>query len=517
MKRSRRRSLPKLPRLPLLASGLPLLGLACAGPPVAANDPPAIVARAADTPAEKLPPPTEKLPPPTAAPQQPRAVPVSLDTVLRLACDQNAQIALAREKVRDATAQQCVAELAWLPNVYLGMAYWRHEGGIQAPDGTLVRASDSAIFAGGELNAVFDPKDYAFRKVDAERRVWQQKGELSRISNETLLEATTTYIDLLMARTSEAIARETEKHEGDLFKSLRDLVKVSESAKIDLETLEAETQGHRLAIVKVRQQGDAAASKLAYLLGMDPSVQLMPIDDRLAPFALADSRPPVEELVARALANGPGVRELEGLLSLVQSSMEKAKGPGALLPIFEVRMAEGAFGAGPGDSMTWDNRWDLCVQARWNLTDLVTARDRQRVADSKLQQIHLTQQDLRGKLASGVHEAREAIVSGGQEILFGAQQIKHATRAYERARERWQARPPEYPVNELQVLQALRAMELAHVRYLEAVSAYDKAQLRLLLLTGAAGCGSGACAAPEHPVPTDAAAPPATPSWTKPQ
>jgi outer membrane protein TolC len=458
-----------------------LLAIGCAQQTIALLpvEPPAAVFRATAG---------EMVQAPVAA-QAPDALPISLDIVLRLACEQNSQIAMAREKLSEAFHQQNAADLAWLPNVYLGAAYWRHEGGIQNEDGTLIHSSTGALFAGTELKAELDAKEAAFQKVNASRQVWQRKGELSKITSETLLEAATTYIDLLLARTTEAIALQLEKDSRELLESARKLAKTEPPADLQAIALESESKGHKAAIAKVHQQGDAAALKLAQLLGLDPNAKLMPIDDRLAAFALADVNTPIEELVSRALANGPGIREMEGLLGVVQSSIEKAKGPGMLMPILELRVAEGGFGAGPGDDMRWDNRMDVYAQVRWNLTDFCKSRDQQRIADSKLHQLVLTQQELRQKLTVGVHEARSAALSGEDQIRLGAEQIQQACKAYQISQFRRENYSEQrYKVTELQALQALRTLEAAHLRYLEAASNYDKAQLRLLVLTGATTC-----------------------------
>lgn len=503
MRLSRPRRLPVLRRLPWLAASLPLFALGCAQQTIALSpSAPVAVARAvAPEPAEKLPPPAE-----THAAD---VLPISLDTVLRLACDQNTQIALAREKLREACAEKDVADLAWLPDVYLGLSYWNHQGGIQNEDGTLTHSSTQATFGGTEIKALLDLKDIAYQRVNACRQVLQRKGELSRITSETLLEASTTYIDLLMARTTEAIALQLAKHEQALLERIRGLAKDEPPARIQAEAIEADSRGHHQAIVKLRRQGDAAAYKLANLLGLDPKVKLMPVDDRLAPFALADTNAPVEELVNRALSNGPGVQELERLLALVQSSMDNANGPGRFIPLFELCATEGGFGAAAGDDMRWDNRFDVGLHMRWNLTDAFRGREKLRVNESRLQQLYLSQQDLRNKLTAGVHEARSAITYGEDEIRFGADQIRSASKAYTLSDERMKNPPPERTdrTNEVQVLQALRALELAHLHYLEAVSAYDKAQLRLLVLTGATTCDTP----PPSQQPSNLPAPAATP------
>jgi outer membrane protein TolC len=146
-------------------------------------------------------------------------------------------------------------------------------------------------------------------------------------------------------------------------------------------------------------------------------------------------------------------------------------------------MAEGAFGAGPGGTLDWDNRWDLVVGVRWNLTGLLTAKDRIAVVESQLVQTQISYQDLRSKLSAAVQEARNGILSGQEEIRLAAEQVRLAGEAYDLSDQRLTDRVPDSSLTEVQ--QALRALELAEITYLTSVSAYDKAQVRLLVLLGA--------------------------------
>ncbi len=417
----------------------------------------------------------------------PKPLPINLDTVLRLAEEQNGQIALAREKLREAYAEQDVAKSAWLPAINVGTAYYRHEGGIQNEDGTLTHSSSGAVLAGVDVMGRLDPREAIYARVNAERKVWQQKGELSRVTSETLLEAATTYIDLLAARTGEAIAGRTLKDEKAILDQARGIAKAEPGTQFAVEGFEAEVFGLRQAVAKLHRQGDAAATKLAYLLGLGPGVELVPADSKLIPIELVDPNTPTEQLVSQALTNGPGVRQLEGLLAVITEAREKAKGPGRFLPIMEVRATEGAFGAGAGARLDWDNRFDLGVQARWNLTDLFTARDQQRLADSRIQQVHLTYQDVRAKLTAGVQEAQAASLSGREELRLAGDAVRHANQGYELSNKRLKDNVPGSTTAE--VAAYIRGLQSAYLNYVSVVSEYDKAQLRLLVLTGAAGSG----------------------------
>jgi outer membrane protein TolC len=405
--------------------------------------------------------------------------------VLALAGEQNRQVILARERLHQASAEKEIAAFAWLPALKAGPTYGRHEGGIQNEDGTLLHSSFGNQFTGLEVIGNLDLREVAVQQVTAERNYLQKKGEVSRVTNETLLDAANAYLDLLLARSSEATARMLEKKQERLLERARNLQEKGEpSARVLVRQFEAGVAGHRHVVTKLREQGDGASIKLAYLLGLEPCVPLVPLDERMQPFDLVDASAPCAELTARALAVGPGMAELERLLGVMQASVEHARGPEHFLPSLEFRMAEGAFGAGPGSTLDWDNRWDLLVGVRWNLTGLLTARDRIAVVESQLYQTQIGYQDLRSKLTAAVQEARNAILSGQEQVRLAAEQVRLAGEAYELSDQRLNDHAPDSSLTE--VHQALRALELAQITYLTSVSVYDKAQLRLLVLLGAA-------------------------------
>src|SRR5437868_6711514 len=183
-------------------SACPALALGCSPDAWLAPPPPQPPARAARADAGKkdgaprpAPAQADCTAPPTAVtvPQaKPKVLPVDLDTVLRLAEEQNVQVALAREKLNESHAEKDLADLSWLPNIHAGLAFYRHEGGIQNEDGTLQRSSTGALFPALDIAARFDPRETAYQRINAERKLWQQKGELSRVTSETLPQAAET-------------------------------------------------------------------------------------------------------------------------------------------------------------------------------------------------------------------------------------------------------------------------------------------------------------------------------------
>src|SRR5439155_13118480 len=210
----------------------------------------------ADTPA----PPPATLPPATdAAPTT--AVPVSLDAVMRLAEDQNAQVALARERINQAYAEQELADKRLLPDVTVGTGYYRHEGGIQLQEGPLIRSSTGAMLSGADIYAKLDLKAITIAKLDAARKTLQARGEAKRVTTEVLLEASATYVDLLAAHSGLAIARDLDGELHKLLDRAERLANVERGARIEAFRIRAEINGQAQSIRKLEAQEKAAAAK----------------------------------------------------------------------------------------------------------------------------------------------------------------------------------------------------------------------------------------------------------------
>jgi outer membrane protein TolC len=469
---------------------------------------------------EKMPMPRESRParlgPPDVVEAPAPLIPITLDTVLRLASDKNGQINIARAKVHEAFAARALADKRWLPDIYAGPAYYRHEGGIQDFTGNLIHSSYGGFFGGVEIRGRMDLRDLVYAKVDAERKIWQQHGELAKLTSENLLDAANTYIDLLAARAGEAVGLELEEKYRGLLPFAQKRAKFDKRAEDEEHRVQTEIHGQQQINRKLREAAKSASAKLIYLLGLDPNTELAVLDQRLAALDLVDPNVHPQALVDQALSSGPGIREIEGLLGVIEEARAKASGPGRYLPTMEVTVAEGAFGAGPGDNMRWDNRLDIALQARWNLTDLFTGKERSAIAQTKIVQAQLTYQELRAKLTMGVYEAREASLSGQDQIRFGEQQVQHAQSAYDQSFLR--LKEPVLKGSLFDVLLAVKSLQAAQFELVRAIRGYDQAQIRLLVVTGmidpahrqehiegylpqgrpAQSCPGGICPVPRH-------------------
>src|SRR5262249_20187659 len=338
-------------------------------------------------------------------------------------------ISLARAKVWSAFSEKQLAAARWLPDVYVGVGYFRHQGGIQLQEGPLIFSNTQALNFGPNVSFSYDPREYAFRQLTAARKLWQENGDLSKITYEQTLDASTTYIDLLAAHTILSISQELEKSLRSLHAEVKKAYELLDrrlALEIEMQHLQQEINAQVQNQQKLQGKIEAASARLAYLLGLDMNVTCLRVDTKMAAFHIVDISPPLEALVAQSLANGPGIRDVEGILGVIQHGLGKSKDITRFAPQVDVLAGEGLFGAGPAGNMNYDKRFDVAVQARWNLTDLLQGERKRQLAMSQMNQVAWTYQDLRARLTMGVQEAVSTIQSNESQFTLAEDQIRGA-------------------------------------------------------------------------------------------
>jgi outer membrane protein TolC len=357
-----------------------------------------------------------------AADVAPNGAAVNLDAILRLTFEGNADIRMAREQVResqialDAAMQSCLPELL--------------------------------------------RKD-AFKKSAAEATVWRRRVELRQKEYKILQEATNTYFDWLTLLRGEAVARDLLKYEEKLLGRARKLAETEKPVQVVVEAIETAVYGRRQYLLHTHQKAEAAAAKLAYLMGLNEG-GLTPLE-MLEPISRVDISAPLEVLVRQAQDNGPGVRELQGLIASLQQSIAEA----------------------------------CRAQRRCARTGAPLVCGRLQMAQSQLQQVQLSLVRLQLELRAGVEDAYTAILSGREQIDLASKTIDHAKETYRIMDLRETEESPEVRVRNKTydgVLNSIHQLGQAQSNYLTAIDNYNKAQVRLLLLLGT----YTNCPAPPH-------------------
>src|SRR5579871_4176853 len=258
--------LRRLLRLGLLA--LPGMGIACSHLPTNDNALPGPMSQLPHKPVDGamgVPPMTSpsnsgvRLTSATTTCPAPEPLPISLDTVLRL-------------------AEQQLAAASWLPDIYLGVGYDRHDGGIQLQSGALITSDTNALDMGLRMSAEYNFRDHTYKQVEAARKMWQNQGELSKITYEQLVDASTTYIDFLAACSALAISIQFEKNIQPSYDQVMKMYNMDATADVLLEKYQIEgARNYQQCVQKtLRGQIEALSAKLCYTLGLDPHTQLVP-------------------------------------------------------------------------------------------------------------------------------------------------------------------------------------------------------------------------------------------------
>src|SRR5262249_19699883 len=150
--------------------------------------------------------------------------------------------------------------------------------------------------------------------------------------------------------------------------------------QVILESIETAVNGLQQYILQIHQQGEAAAAKLGYLIGVNGGT-LIPTET-LKPIDRVDTSVPVESLGRQAQDNGPGMRELLGLIAAIQQGIGQARGAQCICAHLGAAL--------------------VCGQLR--------------MAESQIQQARFALLSLQLKLRAGVEDAYTAILSGREQI-----------------------------------------------------------------------------------------------------
>lgn len=444
----------------------------------------------------------ESLPPPTPAPSgaaagRPapgdRPLPIDLPAALRLANARPLDIALAVARTRAAAAELERARTLWLPTIYLGTDYFRHDGQIQDVAGTVFGTSKTSFMVGAGPSAVFAVSDAVFAPLAARRVVRAREAEIQGAENDGLLAAAEAYFNVQQARGELAGAEEASRQADDLVRRTASLTQ-GLIAPVEAVRTRTEAARRRQAVEAARERWRTASADLVRVLRLDPSALVTPVEPPQLTITLVPLDRPLDDLVPIALTNRP---ELAAHQALVQATLVRLKHErlrplipsvllrGASTPVTGT-LAGGLFGGGRNDTLSGfgaRNDWD--VQVLWELQNLGfgnRARTEGRRAEHQAAVLELfrTQDGIAAEVARAhaqahsaaarVHDAEAELRDAGESLasnLGGLGQTRSAGGVLILL-----IRPQE-------AVAAVQALAQAYADYFGAVGDYDRAQFRL--------------------------------------
>jgi hypothetical protein len=129
-----------------------------------------------------------------------RSLPINLATALRLGGARPIVITAAQADVETAAAQLARARVAWLPSIYLGTGYYRHDGASQGQSGNFYINTKDQFMAGAGVVARFAAADAIFAPLAAKQVLRARGIDVQVARNAALLAVADAYFSVQAAR-----------------------------------------------------------------------------------------------------------------------------------------------------------------------------------------------------------------------------------------------------------------------------------------------------------------------------
>jgi outer membrane protein TolC len=475
-------------------------------------------------------------PAPGPPPACPAGAPIDLAAALKLAGVENPEILIARTRVVEAAALRQLAAAQILPSLNLGVNYDAHTGPLQQASGNILKVNRSALYLGAGANAVaagtvsipglvynLNVSEAIFGALAARQLVERARLNSLAVRNDVLRRVGLAYTELLAAEGRRSIALQTRDEAAEVSRVTSAFARAGQVAQADAD---------RAATERDRRQGDLteaeadvliASARLAELLGLDRSLRLRPVEDRVVPTPVVPEPIPLGQLLAIALTQRPELAEKRAAVRQALLSLSGAK----LLPFSPnviLGFSAGTFGggsgliSGPGAATlglpqqprfgSFGPRNDFDAVLYWTLQNLgvgnlaLIRAARSRVGLAELERLTVLNQ-VRREVADAHVRAHvrfaqlaateEAVRAGGLAFREDFRRIEGGV-----------GRP-------IELLASLRLLARARYDYLNAIVGYNEAQIELYVALGQPPADVLA-----RPVPTDFRAPLPTPEGKRP-
>jgi outer membrane protein TolC len=452
--------------------------------------------------------------------------PITLSAALKLAGSRPLDIAVADQQVALASRQLDRARLAWVPNVVVGMDYFRHEGGQQNFAGDIVRSSRATYMVGVGPNAVVSLTDAVFGPLAARQDLKARTAFRRAVENDTALAVVEAYFAAQQARGELAGAVLAEEKAGEVASKAE---RLAEGLVPPLEASRAKVELARQgqAVASARERWRTASADLVRLLRLTPGLLVEPVEEPYLPVTVIDPNATVEALLPVALATRP---ELAGQQSLAQATAQRLRQEKArpYLPTVGLRsvstnpsgtLAWGGFSGGPNDTtQSYGSRFDMSAQVLWEFEAFGLgnrARVGERRAEQQLALLELarTQDRVTAEVTTAFAQARAA----GERLAKAEPALRAAVELVDESLKGMGQTKRVGDTNVLlvrpqEVVAAVQALAQANADFYAAVADYNRGQFRLYRALGhPADVLSGAVEGKAAP-PVVSAAPGLTPT-----
>jgi outer membrane protein TolC len=490
-------------RRTLLSTAVLVAGLIfLIGLPSAPAQSPARVPQANPAPTGMLPPPVVEThdrsglrPPQLADTDHP--LPINLATALRLADARPLIIEAARAAVETEYGLYEQARVLWLPTVYVGVDYQRHDGGEQnLLTGQPIIGTRNQFLGGAGAQMVFALTDAIYSPL-AERQLLRARNiQIQTASNDALLAVAEAYFDVQQARGILAGSQDVVVRARDLERRVASLG-AGLTAPIEVERVRATRAEFEEQVASARQDWRFTSATLTQNLRLDPAAVVVPVEPPHLQVTLISPQQTVDNLIPIGLQNRP---ELAFQQAVVEATLTRLRQERLrpLLPSLVLQsnatptgfLGAGAFGTGTNGLTSWTGRSDWDAEAVWEFKNLgfgnrglITQR-RGEQRQALIEQLRI--QDL---VAAEVTQAHAQVEAAAVRVVRAEAGLKAALLSYEgnlkglsetlRVGDLLQlvVRPQE-------AVAALQQLQKAYINYYTTTNDYNRAQFRLFRALG---------------------------------
>ncbi|WP_435021479.1 TolC family protein [Tundrisphaera sp. TA3] len=433
--------------------------------------------------------------------------PIDLPGALRLAGAEDLDVAIARERVCQAIAELQQARVQWLPSLYLGPNWTRHDGQAQVVEGPVRTISKSSLFlgataAGGSsisgpvpaggpaqvsgLTSILRISDAIFEPLAASQIVEARRSGIAVATNDALLGVAESYLDLQRAAGRLAIAREAASDAQTLADLTASYARTGAGLDADYRRSLAERDRQRRNVEVAVGELEMASADLVRRTRLDPKLVVAPIEPPETVLRLIEDGCSIDALIVMGLQGRPELAESQALVreTLVRLRQAKLR---PLIPSVAFRYSGGGFGGGRNDFFgNFDARSDADVNLYWEVQNLGLADRsiaRQRAAQQRVAQLQLLK--VQDRVASEVVRAEKERIAASRQMNEAARALPEAQASLELnlTNIRRGAGLPQ-ATRPIEVLQPVQALAQARADYLDSVLSYNRSQFRLCRAIG---------------------------------
>ncbi|MEO1981769.1 MAG: TolC family protein, partial [Fuerstiella sp.] len=419
----------------------------------------------------------------------PDAMLLNLPSALSMIGGDHPAVGFAQWKVQEAYANLDQAEVLWLPSIQTGFSFHRHDGNLQASDGSIVDVNRSsfqyglgagAVGAGTTprpgISAQFHLADAIFQPDISRKTAWATCHAEKAVVNRQLRDVALAYLKMLDAHQQLRILQEVKDRTAAISKITDDFAGAGQGLQADADRMRTELRLIEGRIAAAHEQVDVTSARLAYALSVNPGQRIIPLDPTVVPIELVSTDMDEGSLITSGLSNRPELKELQALVAAACDRHRRQK-YAPFIPSVLLGFSTGGFGGGLGNVINnVDNRYDFDAMVTWEIRNFgFGERSARRRSQAQVQQAMFRKLSLIDDVAREIAEAYTQVTHRRERMAVTQTSIRSAQDSYDRNLSRIR----EGEGLPIEVLQSVKALEASRRAYLDSVSAFNEAQFQL--------------------------------------